>query len=314
MNVTEVKTVLDMVVQNIGQVILGKEGEIRQALCCWLAGGHVLFEDVPGTGKTILSRAIAASVGGAVSRVQFTPDLLPHDIIGTTIYKKDSGEFQFLPGPIFTSILLADEINRATPRTQSALLQAMAEGQCSVENQTYMLPPTFFVMATQNPVEQHGTFPLPEAQLDRFMMRLSLGYPSDAAEIQLIKSQMFEHPISKIGAVTSEQTWIEIQRAVRRVHLSDQAIQYAHALVAKTRKHPDLALAASPRATIALTRCAQAYSMMAGLDFVKPDFIKFLSTPILGHRLALTTKARLDQKNIGSILQEIIQSERVPVK
>jgi MoxR-like ATPase len=310
----ELRSTIERVVDNVGRVILGKEMEVRQAVGCWLAGGHALFQDVPGTGKTMLARSLAASVALPSARVQFTPDLLPSDILGTTVYQKEKGSFAFLPGPIFTSVLLADELNRATPRTQSALLEAMAEGQCTAEKRTFKLPPTFFVIATQNPIEQQGTFPLPEAQLDRFMMRLSLGYPGADSEMNLVRGQLLAHPIDSLGAVVEEEEWTAVRQWVRHVQVSDRVLRYAMDLVESTRRHPQLQLGASPRATIALIRSGQAFSLMYGESFVKPDFLKWIAPAVLAHRLILSTRARLERLTPEQILEECIARVDVPIK
>src|SRR3954469_8437911 len=233
--------------ENIRRVIVGKDEQIKQLLCCWIAGGHILIEDMPGTGKTILARAIAKSGKVPFRRIQFTPDLLPSDIVGSAIYNQQKGSFEFMRGPVFSTLLLADEINRATPRTQSALLEAMAEGQVTAEGMTWPLPALFFVIATQNPIEQHGTFPLPEAQLDRFMMKISMGYPKIEEEIGMLKGQNEAHPIHSLPAVETEEHIKHVRDSIHRIQIADPVYQYTVKLVASTRKCKDLRLGASPR-------------------------------------------------------------------
>ncbi len=299
--------------QNIGKVIRGKDEQIKKLLCCWFAGGHVLIEDVPGTGKTILARAMSRSAQVDFKRVQFTPDLLPSDILGSSVFNQKKGAFEFMHGPIFTTIFLADEINRATPRTQAALLECMAEGQVTAEGTTAVLNPLFFVMATQNPVEQHGTFPLPEAQLDRFMMKLSMGYPSISEEIEILKGQNDAHPISRLAPVVSEEHIGQIRALIPRVSVSDPVYQYAASLVAATRRSKELRLGASPRATLALVRAAKALALVEGYGYVSPSHVQGLARSVLAHRLILTPEARLAGRSPNDVLDELIKATPVPV-
>ena len=275
---------IDRAVSHIGEVLLGKERQIRQALCCLLAGGHLLLEDLPGMGKTTLAHALSTALGLRFSRVQFTSDLLPADILGGAIFDRDTGEFVFHPGPIFTQVLLADEINRATPRTQSALLEAMAEAQVSIEGKTRQLPLPFFVIATQNPAHQSGTYPLPESQLDRFMMRLSLGYPSAAAERQLLLRVEETASIALETMIDPEQL-LAIRQASTTVKIADSLIAYVQRLVAFTRESTEFAVGLSPRGALALMAAARTWALMEGRDFIIPEDVQAVLGPVIAHRL-----------------------------
>jgi len=273
-----------------------------------LCEGHVLLEDVPGSGKTMLARSVAISLGSSFKRLQCTPDLLPNDVTGVSIFNQKSGEFEFRQGPVFVNILLADEINRATPRTQSALLEAMQEQQVTVDGETRELPRPFLVLATQNPIEYEGTFPLPEAQLDRFLMRLSLGYPSAADERQILINLWREHPITHLKKVVDGLALLDLQKSVWDVHVDETLQEYIVALVAATREHPDLALGVSPRGSLALFKAAQALAAVRGRDHVRPDDIKFLVPVTLSHRLIVNPDAELRGRSARNILDEILQN------
>lgn len=307
-------SIIRNVISNVEKVIVGKERQIRDVLACWMAGGHVLIEDVPGTGKTILARAIAKSAHVKFQRVQFTPDLLPSDILGASVFRQDNHAFEFHQGPIFTSIFLGDEINRATPRTQSALLEAMSEGQVSIDGQTHVLDSLFFTIATQNPVDQLGTFPLPEAQLDRFMMKISMGYPGPQEEIQMLRNQHQAHPIHSLEAVESHERLKWVQDRVKDVAISDEVYQYIGALITKTREEPEVRVGASPRAALALTKASQAVALIEGLDYVSPGHVFNLIKPVLAHRLILTPDAKLAGRTAGDILDLVISKTPTPVR
>lgn len=290
----------------LGSVILGKEEALDHVLVALLSGHHLLLEDVPGVGKTTLAKALARSFDGDFRRVQFTPDLLPTDILGSAVYNPRDGSFSFQKGPVFTHVLLADEINRASPRTQSALLEAMSEGQVSAEGETRPLPRPFLVIATQNPVEYHGTYPLPEAQLDRFGLRLSLGYPAEEEEVNVIFSQAESHPVDALEPLLGGDDVLSLQAEVRRVKVERRLGRYAVALADGTRKHPSIGLGCSPRGTLTLVHAAQARAFLEGRDYVIPEDVKAEAVPVLAHRLGLETKARYSGVSKEDTVREIL--------
>ncbi len=301
-----VQEFVGQVIENVETVIVGKRDAIELLMVALLCEGHVLIEDVPGVGKTMLARSIAASLGGAFKRVQCTPDLLPNDLTGVSVFNQQASQFEFRPGPIFVNIMLADEINRATPRTQSALLEAMQEQQVTVDGVSRALPRPFLVLATQNPIEYEGTFPLPEAQLDRFLMRLSMGYPSPADERQLLTNLRREHPISHIQAVAEASSLLDLQRLVWDVHVDGTLEDYIIRLVAATRQSPDLALGGSPRASLALYKTAQALAAIRGRDHILPDDIKYLAPFALTHRLIVRPESELRGRTAKIVLADIL--------
>jgi MoxR-like ATPase len=307
-----VGAVASRVIDNIEKVIVGKRAEIQLAVIALLAEGHVLLEDVPGVAKTMLARALSRSLGCVFKRIQCTPDLLPNDITGSSIFNPRTADFEFRPGPIFAQILLADEINRATPRAQSALLEAMAERKITSDGVNYDLAPPFFLIATQNPIDHEGTFPLPEAQLDRFLIRLSLGYPDNEQEISMLQRLRLRHPIEDLGAVATAAEILDCQRAVREVHADEKVGRYIVQIIQATREHPDLSLGGSPRASMALLHCAQAFAAVNGFDFVMPDDVKQILRPVLGHRLILRPESRLRKKTVAGAIEEILNQVPVP--
>ncbi len=310
---TQVTEAANRIKANIETVIRNNHNAVRWLLAAFFTGGHVLLEDVPGTGKTTLAKVLAGSIDSDFKRIQFTPDLLPTDILGVSIYDQNNQDFRFRRGPIFTQILLADEINRASPRTQSALLEAMAENQVSIEGDRYPMDDIFFVIATQNPVEFHGTYPLPEAQMDRFAMRFSLGYVSQEDELAILDAQRSTHPIEHLQACATVKEVTEIQKAVPEVRISDEIKKYIVELVATTRSHQGLQMGASLRASIALMKCAQALSLIDDCPFVRPEVIHELAAPVIAHRLAMDSEAKFSGLQAEEIVAEILQNIEVPV-
>ncbi len=307
-----VQTVVNRVADNVRRVIVGKDQEVRMTLLAMLCQGHLLIEDVPGVGKTMLARALALSVGCTFRRIQFTPDMLPTDVTGVNIYNQKTQEFEFRPGPVFAQIVLTDEINRATPKTQSALLEAMEERQVTVDGTTYPMPAPFLVLATQNPIEYEGTFPLPEAQVDRFMLRIHLGYPSKQNEIDVLTRQSDHHPINDILQVISADELVAAQRAIRTIYVDDLVKSYIVDLVTTTRDHPDVYLGASPRGSLALYNGARAWAAINGRDYVLPDDIKYLAEPTLAHRLIVSPSARIKNVTPQQIVDDALQHTAVP--
>ena len=307
----QIQPFAEKIINNIEKVIIGKRSPVQLAVIGLLCQGHLLIEDVPGVGKTVLARSLARSLGCAFSRIQFTPDMLPSDVTGVSIYNQVSGQFEFRPGPVMAQIVLADEINRATPKTQASLLEAMEERQITVDGQTHMLPHPFMVLATQNPIEYEGTFPLPEAQLDRFMVRLRLGYPELEDEIDVLERQQFRHPVMDLEKVASEKELMEAQEAVKSVFVAPAVKRYIVELTRQTRQHSEVYLGASPRGSLALFRTGQARAAMLGRDFVLPDDVKVLAKPALAHRVILGPAARLRDLSAEQVLDEILA--RVPV-
>lgn len=287
---------ISLVRANIEKVMVGKGNEIELVLIAMAAGGHVLLEDVPGTGKTTLAKSLAASIAGTFKRIQFTPDLLPSDLTGINVYNPKTGDFTFRKGGLFTNILLADEINRATPRTQSGLLECMEEYQISIDGATYALEPPYFVLATQNPIETQGTFPLPEAQLDRFLMQLSIGYPDKNGEADVVRRFLNNSPIQTLEAVISAQEWVQVQKTVSEVKVHQDLCLYIAELAQHTRNQENVAIGVSPRASLALAQAAQAYAVVNGRDFVKPEDIKYLAPYVWAHRLTMRSTVRVGGK------------------
>ncbi|MDQ7089867.1 MAG: MoxR family ATPase [Methylococcales bacterium] len=297
---------------NLAQVMLGQSRTLQWLLAALSSGGHVLLDDVPGTGKTTLAKALAISCETEFQRIQFTPDLLPSDILGISIFNPQKQSFRFEKGAIFCNILLADEINRASPRTQSALLEAMAENQVSIERQIRLLPSPFFVIATQNPVEFHGTYPLPEAQLDRFAMKFNLGYVSHADEVAILNSQGQDHPLTHLKPCINADELQFLQQQVKQVRISDELKHYIVDIIATTRNHPEIKLGASPRASLALMKSAQALSLLDGFEFVTPDSIKELAVPVIAHRLSLESQSQFSGIEATTLVKELVDKLPIP--
>lgn len=311
-DIKAVQALSEKLKNNLSKVIIGKVESLELTIIAFLCQGHILIEDVPGVGKTMLARSLARSLGCNFKRIQFTPDMLPSDVTGVSIYNQNTREFEFRPGPLLAQIVLADEINRATPKTQSALLEAMEERQITVDGATHTLPIPFMVMATQNPIEYEGTFPLPEAQLDRFLMRLDLGYTSLSNEIKILEQQKIIHPIMALKPVVELDEILKVQKIIKEVHVSEPIKRYIVEIVRETRQHPEVFLGASPRGSLGLFQAGQARAAINGRDFVLPDDIKVLASNILSHRVVISPAARLSDVKATRIIREILDSLAVP--
>jgi len=307
-----IQQVAERVAVNVERVIIGKHNAVELLLVALMCRGHVLLEDVPGVGKTMLAKSIARSIGCSFKRIQFTPDLLPSDVTGVSVFNQQTNEFEYRPGPVIAQIVLADEINRATPKTQSSLLESMEEGQITVDGRTYALPQPFVVLATQNPIEYEGTFPLPEAQLDRFLLRIHLGYPTAQQELAILDSQNLQHPFDTLREVINAQQVLTMQEQVRTVYIDPLIKEYIVAITTATRRHDDLYLGASPRGSLALYRTAQAAAAIRGRDYVTPDDVKALATPVLGHRIIINPAARIRNVQPATVIDEILSAVPVP--
>lgn len=308
----DIKNFADTIINNIECVIVGKRDVVELAVISLLSQGHLLIDDVPGVGKTMLARSLAQSIGGSFGRIQFTPDMLPSDITGVSVFNQLKKEFEFRPGPILSEIVLADEINRATPKTQSALLEAMQEGQVTVDGRTHKLPELFMVLATQNPIEYEGTFKLPEAQLDRFLMRIDIGYPDIESEIDILNRQQIIHPIEEIKPVVTVDAVLDAQKTIREVEATPSIKHYIVEIMNRTRDHSDAYLGASPRGSLGLFRASQARAAILGRSYVIPDDIKVLAKPVLSHRMILAPGAHLQDLNEAKLLEEILDHQPVP--
>jgi MoxR-like ATPase len=308
----DVQRVAETIADNVEKVIFGKRSSVELTVIGLLCQGHLLIEDVPGVGKTMLARSLARSIGVKFSRIQFTPDMLPSDVTGVSVFNQKTREFEFRAGPILAQIVLADEINRATPKTQAALLEAMEERQVTVDGVTHLMDEPFLVLATQNPIEYEGTFPLPEAQLDRFLLRISLGYPDRDREITILDSQQFRHPITEIDQVVDEQELLQVQESLKHVYVDPLIKNYIIEIVSQTRRHPEIYLGSSPRGSLTLFRTAQAYAAIRGRDYVIPDDIKALANSALPHRMIVSPAARIKDVSSEAVLSDILASVPVP--
>lgn len=302
------------ITREVERAIIGKSEVVRLAIAGLLAGGHVLVDDIPGVGKTTLAKAISKAIGGTFKRIQFTPDLLPADITGTSVFNQKTAEFEFRLGPIFANVVLADEINRAMPKTQSALLECMEEMQVTSDGVTRPTPQPFFVIATENSLEQRSTYPLPDAQLDRFLMRLSVGYPSPSDEAAMLRSQMKEHPISQVQQIMDAKELLSLQEQIKEVRIDESLEDYIVRIASATRGRPEVTLGVSPRGSLALMRCSRAWAAMEGRDYVLPDDIKHIASSVLAHRLVLNPEARVKGISDHSVVRQAIESVRVPIE
>jgi MoxR-like ATPase len=311
-SIQDLAAAVQRVINNVEKVIVGKAESVAFSLIAVICNGHILIEDVPGVGKTVLTKAIARSIGCSFKRIQFTPDLLPSDVTGVSIYNQKTGNFEFRSGPIMSQIVLADEINRATPKTQSALLEAMEETQLTIDGVTYRLPEPFMVMATQNPIEYEGTFPLPEAQLDRFMMNIKLGYPKVSDEMNILDTHQYHHPLDDLEQIMTAEELVVIQKQIRSIHVDPSIREYIVAIANATRNHNNIYLGSSPRGSLALYRASQALAAIRGRGYVIPDDVKLLTKPTLAHRIIVTPAARVRAITSTAVLDEILQSVPVP--